>query len=205
MSITTTKQSWWKNIFQRIQVIFGPKRLALDVAKTNLCEETIIIPDEFNFQNLVNIYNNYTLKVNGKFGKYVISNESSETIDDTNLLQKLEFINIWRKCASGNVAEENDDIALPICFSDEAVETYTKISKYAIMHLLKSGNINTKEILDVTKDMPYKWSRQTARKLFKNASQAQLITDYYRLATPNAKEQTQKTLTTDQALYGLDK
>ena len=73
-----------------------------------------------------------------------------------------------------------------------------------MLHLLKYGNIDTKEILDVTKDMPYKWSRQTARKLFKNASQAQAITDYYRLVTPEAKEQTEKTLTTDQALYGLD-
>ena len=53
--------------------------------------------------------------------------------------------------------------------------------------------------------MPYKWSRQTARKLFKNEVQAQLVTDYYRLLTPEAKEQRQKTLTTDQALYGVEK
>lgn len=204
MSITTTKQSWWKNVFQRLQVIFGPKRLTLDSAKTIPCEDTITIPEEFEFNNLITLYQNYTLKVNGKIGKYVISNTSSETIEDDNLLQKLEFINIWRKCASGNVADEDDEVALSICFSDEALQTYNKITKYAILHLLKYGNIVTKEILDVTKDMPYKWSRQTARKLFKNASQAQAITDYYRLATPDAKEQTEKTLTTDQALYGLD-
>lgn len=204
MNISTTKQSWWRNIFQRLQVIFGPKKLALDVARTNLCEDTIVIPEEFEFNNLISIYKNYTLKVNGKLGKYVVSNESSETIEDSNLLQKLEFISIWRKCASGNVADEEDDIALPICFGDDAIETYNKVTKYAIMHLLQYGNIDTKEILEVTKEMPYKWSRQTARKLFKNASQAQALTDYYRLATPNAKEQTQKTLTTDQALYGLD-
>lgn len=204
MSITTTKQSWWKNVFQRLQVIFGPKRLTLDSAKTIPCEDTITIPEEFEFNNLITLYQNYTLKVNGKIGKYVISNTSSETIEDDNLLQKLEFINIWRKCASGNVADEDDEVALSICFSDEALQTYNKITKYAILHLLKYGNIDTKEILDVTKDMPYKWSRQTARKLFKNASQAQAITDYYRLATPDAKEQTEKTLTTDQALYGLD-
>ena len=204
MSITTTKQSWWKNIFQRLQVIFGPKRLALDTAMVKLSEDTIIIPEEFNFENLITIYKSYTLKVNGKLGKYVISNDSAETIDDPNLLQKLEFINIWRKCASGNVADEDDEIALPICFGDEAIETYIKISKYSIIHLVKYGHIDTKEILDVTKEMPYKWSRQTARKLFKNAVQAQSITDYYRLATPDAKEQTKKTLTTDQALYGVD-
>lgn len=204
MSITTTKQSWWKNVFQRLQVIFGPKRLVLDVAKVTLNEDSITIPEEFNFENLINIYQNYTLKVNGKLGKYVICNDSSETIEDSNLLQKLEFINIWRKCAAGNVADEGDELALPICFGDEAIETYVKISKYSIMHLSKYGHIDTKEILDVTKEMPYKWSRQTARKLFKNASQAQAITDYYRLATPDAKKQTEKTLTTDQALYGLD-
>ena len=141
MSSSTTKQSIWKNIFQRLQVIFGPKRLALDTAKINPCEENITIPDEFNFEHLVNIYKNYTLKVNGKYGKYVISNESSETIEDANLLQKLEFINIWRKCAAGNVSDEEDEIALPVCFGEEAVETYIKITKYAIMHLNKIGNI----------------------------------------------------------------
>ena len=204
MNTATTKQSWWKNVFQRLQVIFGPKRLALDIPTSSLLEENVIIPDGFEFESLINIYNNYTLKVNGKLGKYIISNESSETIEDINLLQKLEFINLWRKCASGNVADEDDEVALPICFSEEAIETYKKISKYAIIHLSKYGNIDTKEILDITKDMPYKWSRQTARKLFKNAVQAQIITDFYRLATPNAKKQVQKTLTTDQALYGMD-
>lgn len=207
MNIASTKQNWWKNALQRIQVIFGPKRLSLSKPEEKLCENNIEIPEQFNFEEIVNIYNLYTLKGAGKSGKAnktIIEKATLEEITDDILLQKLEFVSIWRKSAAGNLADENDEIALPICFNQEAKETYNKISKYAIMHLLKYGHIDTKEILDITKNMEYKWSRQTARKLFKNAVQAQIVTDFYRLATPNAKEQTKKTLTTDQALYGLE-
>ncbi len=201
-TITNVKQSWFKTIFQRIKVVFGPKRLSLKSGPLNLTEDDIEIPSDFSFDNIINIYKNYTLKPNGRQNKLAINNETQEEINDSSFVCKLEFANIWRKCASGNASEDSDEIALPICFSNEAKETYDKISKYSIVHLIKYGNINTKEVLEVTKEMTYKWSRQTARKLFKNAIQAQLITDYYRLATPNAKEQTARTLTTDQALYG---
>lgn len=200
MSLDTTKQSWFKTIFQRISVIFGPKRLSLEPGTQSLTVETIVIPDEFSFETITNIYNTYTLDYN----KNIINKENNEISDDIALSKKYEFSNLWRKCASGNLTDEPDEIALSICFNEEAKETYNQISKYAIIHLLKYGHIDTKEILDVTKEMPYRWSRQTARKLFKNVSQAKLVTNYYRLATPNAKPQTANTLTTDEALYGLE-
>ena len=203
-STSSAKTSWWKTIFQRIKVVFGPKRLALETGPLIVTEDDIEIPNDFSFESIINMYKNYTLKSINKQNKLAINNETQEEIDDKSFICKLEFANTWRKCASGNASEENDEIALPICFSDEAKETYNKISKYSIMHLIKYGNINTKEVLEVTKEMEYKWSRQTARKLFKNAIQAQLLTDYYRLATPDAKEQKEKTLTTDQALYGVE-
>ena len=203
-AIAATKQSWWKTIFQRIRVIFGPKRLSLNSAPITITEDDIEIPNEFSFEKIIDLYKNYSFKDNSKNNKVIINNETSEEITEPSFICKYEFANTWRKCASGNLSEEDDEIALPVCFSEEAKETYNKISKYSIMHLIKYGNIDTKEVLDVTKEMEYKWSRQTARKLFKNSIQAQLLTDYYRLATPNAKEQIEKTLTTDQALYGLD-
>lgn len=201
---TLTKQNWWKSITQRLQVIFGPRRLTLNAGNIELKESNIEIPEDFKFEKLVDIYKKYTLKFHNKTDKLAINNETSEETSDNLIISKLEFINAWRKCASGNLADETDDIALPVCFCDEAKMTYEKISKYSIMHLIKYGYIDTKEILNVTKEMNYKWARQTARKLFKTSAQAQLITDYYRLATPNAKQQHEKTLTTDQALYGLD-
>ena len=203
-TVASTKQSWWKTIIQRFRVIFGPKRLSLDAGPINITEEDIEIPNDFSFEKIIDLYKNYSFKDNCRNNKTAINNETSEEIAEQDFICRLEFANTWRKCASGNLSEESDEIALPICFGEEAKETYNKISKYSIMHLIKYGNIDTKEILDITKSMEYKWSRQTARKLFKNAIQAQLLTDYYRLATPNAKEQTEKTLTTDQALYGLE-
>lgn len=203
-TIATAKQSWIKRVFQRIKVIFGPKRLSLDAGPLNITEDDIEIPNEFSFENINNIYNNYILKPNGKLNKIAINKNTGEEITDSSFVCKLEFANIWRKSASGNLSDEEDEIALPVCFGEEAKITYNKISKYSMIHLIKYGNIDTKEVLDITKTMSYKWSRQTARKLFKNAVQAQLLTDYYRLANPNAKEQVEKTLTTDQALYGLD-
>lgn len=199
-TVANTKQSWLKTIFQRISVIFGPKRLALEAGATNISENTTTIPEDFSFENIVKIYKTYKIAPN----KTIFQIETLDEISDDIILKKLEFANVWRKCASGNMADEVDEIALPICFSDEAKETYTKITKLAITHLLKYGYIDTKEILDITKDMPYKWSRQTARKLFKNPSQIQILINFYRLATPNAKKQTSKTLTTDEALYGFD-
>lgn len=201
MSKTAVKQSWWKTIFQRLEVIFGPKRLTLNAVSQELSEDMTLIPEDFSFENIIDLYKKYTLKPN----KTIINKETLEEIkDNENLLKKLEFINIWRKCASGNMADEPEEIATSICFNNEAKEIYSKITKFSIMHISKYGNIDTKEILDITKALPYKWSRQTARKLFKNPMQAQLITNYYRLATPNPKVQTEKTLTTDEALYGLD-
>lgn len=197
MNTVTKKQSWLKTAFQRISVILGPKRKALTVAKPNIAA-SVAIPDEFSFEVVVDLYNEYTLNR----AKTIIKKETEEEVTSDELIKKIEFANIWRKCASGNLAEETDDIASEICFSDEAKETYEQITKYAIFNLLETGNIDTKNILDVTKDMPYRWSRQTARKLFKNTSQAKIITQYYRLATPNAKKQTAETLTTDEALYG---
>lgn len=199
MGVATTKPSWVKTVFQRLSVIFGPKRLSLDSGYVDVSEGLITIPENFSFETVIDMYTNYTLNSD----KTITNKETLETIsDNTEFQKKLEFTNLWRKCASGNMSDESDEIALPICFSDEAKSTYEKISKYSMMHLIKYGHIDTKEILDVTKNMEYRWSRQTARKLFKSSSQAKLITDYYRLATPNAKPQIEKTLTTDEALYG---
>ena len=59
-------------------------------------------------------------------------------------------------------------------------------------------------MLNTLKLSEYKWARSTSRRLFRNEIQTEIITDYFRSLLPKVKKQTKNTLTTSQALYGVD-
>lgn len=164
--------------------------------------EKLIINDDF--ESLKETYFNYTVGTNTHGKTVAIEKKSGYVVEDSKFVARVRFLSIWRKSAIGDQDTKDDVAATLECFSEESGAIYNEIKDCIQKQLIKSGNINTLEVLNTLKTSEYKWARSTSRRLFRNEIQTEIVTDFFRSITTKARKQTQKTLTTSQALYGLE-
>lgn len=200
-----------QDFFSSIFSIFIKKQKALPESsnETNEIYEKIKdvyeeIKKEDSFVNLKKTYENYNVGTNTNGKTVAIEKQTGYVIEEPKFVARVRFLAIWRKSAIGNQDTKDEEASKESCFNEESEAIYGEILECIQKQLVKTGNIDTLEVLNELKKSDYKWARSTSRRLFRNEIQTEIITEYFRSLTPKAKRQTQKTLTTSQALYGLD-
>lgn len=200
-----------QDFFNSIVSIFIKKQKALpessketsaEYEKIKKVYEEITKDDEF--ENLKKTYFNYNVGTNTCGKTVAVEKETGYVIEDSKFVARVRFLSIWRKSAIGDNDPKDEEAATKECFSNESEKIYDELLNCIKSQLLKTGNIDTLVVLNVMKNSEYKWARSTSRRLFRNEIQAEIVTDYFRSLIPKIKKQTKETLTTSQALYGLD-
>lgn len=162
------------------------------------------ITKDDSFENLKETYNHYCVGTNSKGKTVAVEKQTGYIIEDAKFVSRVRFLSIWRKSAIGDQDSKDEEASKKECFNFESEKIFNNIKDCIQMQLIKTGNIDTLEVLNLLKQSEYKWARSTSRRLFRNEIQAEIVTEFFRSLTPKAKKQTKKTLTTSQALYGLD-
>lgn len=162
------------------------------------------ITKEDTFENLEKTYFNYSVGTNSVGKTVAVERKTGYVIEEPKFIARVRFVSIWRKAAIGNQDTKDEDAAVEECFSEESNKIYCEIKACIDEQLKKTGNIDTLIVLNTLKKSTYKWARTTSRRLFRNEFQAEIVTDYFRSLIPKLKKQTQKTLTTSQALYDIE-
>lgn len=198
-----------QNLIAIIRSIFRSKIKALpeglEETRTEFVkvkEELEVLKKDYEFETLKKIYDKYKVATNSNGKTVAVEKATGYVEEESEFVTKVRFAIAWKKSASGNYDEDKEELAYERSFNEDSKETYEKIKEIVTKQLKKTGNINTKEVLETIKTMEYKWARMTSRKLFKNEFQAETLTEYFRNSVKKPKKQKTKTLTTDQALYG---
>lgn len=162
------------------------------------------ITKDDSFENLKQTYKHYTVSTNSKGKTVAIEKESGYVVEEERFVKRVRFLAIWRKCAICNQDTKDEEASYNACFGEESEKVYNQIKECIQSQLQKTGNIDTLQVLNEMKKSEYKWGRSTTRRLFRNEIQTEVLTDFFRSLQPKLKRQTKKTLTTSQALYGLE-
>ena len=117
---------------------------------------------------------------------------------------RVRFATLWRKSAFGDFDIKDEENCYKECFSEDSEKIYNSLKEIIESQIKKTGNVDTKIVLDGMKDGEAKWSRITSRRLFRTPAYSETVSDYFRSIMKKAKKQTKPTLSLSQALYGVD-
>lgn len=200
-----------QDFFNSLISIFVKKQKALPESseQTNAEYEKVKevykrITKDDSFENLKETYFNYSVGTNANGKTVAVEKNTGYVVEDSKFVARVRFMSIWRKSAIGNQDTKDEEASCQECFNSESEGVFDLIKNCACEQIKRTGNIDTLEILNLLKNSEYKWGRSTSRRLFRNEIQAEIVTDFFRSLASRVKKQTKKTLTTSQALYGLD-
>lgn len=200
-----------QDFFNSIFSIFVKKQKALPESSEETNETYIKIKEFYNqisqedtFENFKKTYEHYTVGTNPNGKTVAVEKETGYVIEEPKFIKRVRFLAIWRKSAIGNQDTKDEEASFEECFGEDSEKIYQQIRECVQEQLQKTGNIDTWIVLNELKKSEYKWARSTTRRLFRNEIQTEIVTEFFRSLTPKAKKQTKKTLTTSQALYGLE-
>jgi len=207
-----------KSLKTRIQEIliqffslFIKKEKTLSAASSELTEELDNVNEQYQnliscdeFDKLKETYDSYKIGVNPEGGLIAIEKTTGYIKDDPKFVARVRFVTLWRKSAFGNCDPKDEENCYKECFSENSQNIYQSLNSLISKQLVKTGNIDTKEILDEMKEKDEKWARITSRRLFKTPAYSETVDDYFRSITNNSKKQTKPTLSLTQALYDSD-
>lgn len=208
-----TKKTMTKKIqdfFNSIISIFIKKQKGLPASSDETSAEYEKIKEIYNelkedtFENLKKTYENYEVGTNADGKTVAVERNVGYVVEDKKFTARVRFVSIWRKSAIGNKDVKDEEEATKECFNSDSEGIYNELKDIALEQLQKAGNLDTLEILNAMKNSKYKWARSTSRRLFRNEFQAEIVTDYFRSLMKKVKKKRKKTLTTSQALYGMD-
>ena len=155
-----------------------------------------------SFETLKKTYDNFKIGVNPEGGLIAVEKNTGYVFDDAKFVARVRFMNLWRKSAYGNLDTKLEEECTKECFGEESEKIYDEIKQIVQSQLIKSGNIDTLEILNKMKESPYKWGRVVSRRLFKTQAYAETVVDFFRSITKKAKKQTKPVKSMIEALYG---
>ena len=200
-----------QNFFSSFFSIFVKKQKALPESSEETNEKYKEVKQIYNqisqedsFENFKKTYDKYIVGTNSKGKTVAVEKETGYVVEDPKFVIRVRFLAIWRKSAIGNQDTKDEKASYAECFGEDSKKIYHEIQECIQKQLQEKGNIDTLIVLNELKKSKYKWARSTTRRLFRNEIQAEIVTDFFRAITPKVKKQTKKTLTTSQALYGLE-
>ncbi len=197
--------------FTQFISLFIKKTKVLDQAPVELTEELKEVEAKYkeitkedSFENLKETYNLYKVGVNPTGGLTAVEKNTGYVKEDKKFVARVRFVALWRKSAYGNFDSKDEENCYDECFSAESEIIYNKLKDLIETQLKKTGNIDTKAVLEEMKQGDEKWIRVTSRRLFRTTAYSETVTDYFRSIMKRPKRQTKPTLSLSQALYGVD-
>ncbi len=197
--------------FTQFVSLFIKKTKVLEEAPEELTGELLEVENKYKelikedtFEKLKNTYDLYKIGVNPEGGLIAVEKNTGYVKDDKKFVARVRFVTLWRRSAYGNLDSKDEENCYIECFSNESENIYNKLKNIIEKQLKKTGNIDTKTVLEEMKAGEEKWIRVTSRRLFRTPAYSETITDYFRSIFTKTKRQTKPTLSLSQALYGVD-
>lgn len=189
--------------------IFIKKEKLLPEASLELTEELTEVNKEYrellkddSFEGLKNTYYKYRLGISADDGLIAVEKNTGYVMNDPKFVARVRFNSLWRKSAFANLDIKDEDACVLECYSENSMKIYNEIKDEIQKELKKTGNIDTRKVLDLMKDSDTQWARVVSRRMFKTQPYAEIVTGYFRSITHKPKKQTKATLSLSQAIYG---
>ncbi len=196
------------DLFIQFVSLFIKKEKTLPEANAELTEELKAVEEKYqklisseSFDNLKNTYDLYKISPGANGGLVAVERNTGYVKDDPKFVSRVRFVLLWRKSAYANIDNTNEEECYKECFSNESLGIFQELKDIVEKQLKKTGNIDTKEILDNMKESTFKWGRVTSRRLFKTKAYSDTVNDYFRSIIKTSKKQTKPTLSLSEALY----
>ena len=198
-----------QDFFTSIISIFIKKEKLLSVASSELIETLDNVNEEYvdlynddSFDGLKKTYEKYKIGVATDGGLIAVEKDTGYVMDNPKFVARVRFNSLWRKSAFANLDVKDEEACVIECYNDNSRAIYEEIKAEIQKELKKTGNIDTKNILDLMKNSDNEWGRVVSRRLFKTPAYADTVNNYFRSITSKAKKQTKPTLSISQAIYG---
>ena len=198
-----------QNFFTSIVSVFIKKEKLLPVASdeslqslNNVNEEYLKLYKDDSFDGLKKTYDKYKIGVATDGGLIAVEKDTGYVMDDSKFVARVRFNALWRKSAFANCDVKDEDSCVLECYGDNSRAIYDELKSEIQKELKKTGNIDTKNILDLMKTSETEWARVVSRRLFKTPAYADTVYNYFRSITDKPKKQTKPSLSISQAIYG---
>ena len=96
-------------------------------------------------------YKNYNIGTNSDGKTVAIEKNTGYVIEEPKFVARVRFISIWRKAAIGNKDTKDELASAEECFNTDSEGIYNEIKECIQRQLLKTGNIDTLEVLNLLK------------------------------------------------------
>ena len=198
-----------QNLFTAVVSIFIKKEKLLPEASSELIGELQGVNEEYiellkddSFEGLKRTYEKYKIGVATDGGLIAVEKETGYVMDNPKFVARVRFNSLWRKSAYANNDVKDEEACTTECYGENSKAIYDEIKTEIQKELKKTGNIDTKKVLELMKHSKLEWARVLSRRLFKTPAYAETVNDYFRSITDKAKKQTMPTLSISQAIYG---
>ena len=198
-----------QDFFTSIVSVFIKKEKLLPVASDELLQTLDNVNEEYlnlykddTFDGLKKTYDKYKIGVATDGGLIAVEKDTGYVMDDSKFVARVRFNTLWRKSAFANLDIKDEDACVAECYGDNSRAIYEEIKTEIQKELKKTGNIDTKKVLDLMKESNTEWARVVSRRLFKTTAYADTVYNYFRSITNKPKKQTKPTLSISQAIYG---
>ena len=198
-----------QDFFTSIISIFVKKEKLLPTASSELIDTLDTVNKEYSdllnddsFEGLKRTYEKYKIGFASDGGLIAIEKDTGYVMDDSKFVARVRFNSLWRKSAFANLDVKDEEACIEECYGENSHAIYEELKDEIQKELKKTGNIDTKKILDLMKESKYEWARVVSRRLFKTQAYADTVNNYFRSITAKSKKQTKPTLSISQAIYG---
>lgn len=137
---------------------------------------------DISFEQLRDYYSKYELILDEQ-NILTKDRKTGELITDPNICTIANFANIWAVAAGLT----NEGIYEKYAFSDAAKYTYDYMKVQCKKQLVNDGKISPMEVYNSVKELNHGTSKEIVPKLFGHPMQPQIVNDFFKLGTPNAK------------------
>lgn len=161
----------------------------LNNLKTKINNRNVIIQQtnpiiDISFEQLKEYCAKYELDVDEQQNIITLDRATGEVITDPKICTIANFANIWLTSAGVKTVDGRyEDYA----FNDEAKYTYDFIKLQCKKQLEKDGKISPLDVLKTVDQLNYKHAEEIVSRLFGFYSQPQIVNDFFKMGTPNAK------------------
>ncbi len=198
-----------QNFFTSIVSVFIKKEKLLPVASDESLQALNTVSEEYldlykddSFDGLKKTYDKYKIGVATDGGLIAIEKDTGYVMEDSKFVARVRFNALWRKSAFANLDIKDEEACVKECYGDNSRLIYEEIKTEIQKELKKTGNLDTKKVLDLMKESKLEWARVASRRLFKTPAYADTVYNYFRSITSKPKKQTKPTLSISQAIYG---
>lgn len=161
---------------------------------------SIIIGDNYDFNSLKYIYDNYKIEIKNNIMVGVVK-KTNEYTDDKRLMDKIKFSELWVKASMQDksknyVPRENYIMA----FNEKSKHTYEYMMESIIKQLEEDGYINPLTVLESVETYNYRHGKDIISYLFSNKKYVKIVTVWGKYASGSKVKGTEPLITLKEAI-----